>query len=203
MSKKLLCTLLACLLLLPVLLLSVGAEPETVPLFAANNSAVAYCIDTEQILYENKAEEVHAPGVTAKLMALMVAYDLLENTGRKLSEKITVNGSWVRDTYIPGDRSSPYLGLTQGDECSLEYLFACSLVSNANDACAALVGYCTEELMMATREDFLERMNKKAEELGMKNTLYADTIGFGGLGQTTASDVVKLAKAFYLYLSRP
>ena len=107
MSKKLLCTLLACLLLLPVLLLSVGAEPETVPLFAANNSAVAYCIDTEQILYENKAEEVHAPGVTAKLMALMVAYDLLENTGRKLSEKITVNGSWVRDTYIPGDRSSP------------------------------------------------------------------------------------------------
>ena len=199
MSKKLLCTLLACLLLLPVLLLSVGAEPETVPLFAANNSAVAYCIDTEQILYENKAEEVHAPGVTAKLMALMVAYDLLENTGRKLSEKITVNGSWVRDTYIPGDRSSPYLGLTQGDECSLEYLFACSLVSNANDACAALVGYCTEELMMATREDFLERMNKKAEELGMKNTLYADTIGFGGLGQTTASDVVKLAKAFYLY----
>lgn len=199
MSKKLLCTLLACLLLLPVLLLSVGAEPETVPLFAANNSAVAYCIDTEQILYENKAEEIHAPGVTAKLMALMVAYDLLENTGRKLSEKITINGSWVRDTYIPGDRSSPYLGLTQGDECSLEYLFACSLVSNANDACAALVGYCTEELMMATREDFLERMNKKAEELGMKNTLYADTIGFGGLGQTTASDVVKLAKAFYLY----
>ncbi|MBR5263780.1 MAG: hypothetical protein IKV50_03695, partial [Clostridia bacterium] len=163
MSKKLLCTLLACLLLLPVLLLSVGAEPETVPLFAANNSAVAYCIDTEQILYENKAQEVHAPGVTTKLMALMVAYDLLENTGRKLSEKITVSGSWVRDTYIPGDRSSPYLGLTQGDECSLEYLFACSLVSNANDACAALVGYCTEELMMATREDFLERMNKKAE----------------------------------------
>ena len=32
MSKKLLCTLLACLLLLPVLLLSVGAEPEMVPL---------------------------------------------------------------------------------------------------------------------------------------------------------------------------
>ena len=61
MSKKLLCTLLACLLLLPVLLLSVGAEPETVPLFAANNSAVAYCIDTEQILYEIRRKRYTPP----------------------------------------------------------------------------------------------------------------------------------------------
>ena len=200
MRRKLLCAFLALVCLLPTLTFWVAAEPASAAdAFAANNSAVAYCIDTEQILYENKKDDVHAPGVTAKLMALMVAYDLVENTGRKLSERVTVRGEWVRDTYIPGDRSSPYLGLAQGDECTLEYLFACSLVSNANDACAALVGYCVDELMMSTREEFLERMNQKVVELGMRDTRYEDTIGFGGKGKTTAGDVVKLAKAFYLY----
>lgn len=200
MRKKLLCAFMALACLLPALSFWAVAEPAAAADdFAANNSAVAYCIDTEQILYENKAEDIHAPGVTAKLMALMVAYDLAENTGRKLSDKVQVQSDWVRDTYIPGDRSSPYLGLAQGDECTLEYLFACTLVSNANDACAALVGYCVDELMMTTREDFLERMNQKARDLGMMDTFYEDPIGFGGTGKTTASDVVKLAKAFYLY----
>ena len=191
MRKKLLCAFMALACLLPALSFWVVAEPAAVADdFAANNSAVAYCIDTEQVLYENKAEDIHAPGVTAKLMALMVAYDLAENTGRKLSDKVQVQSDWVRDTYIPGDRSSPYLGLAQGDECTLEYLFACTLVSNANDACAALVGYCVDELMMTTREDFLERMNQKARDLGMMDTFYEDPIGFGGKGKTTASDVV-------------
>lgn len=200
MRKKLLCAVMALALLLPVLTFGTAAEPSSADdVFAANNSAVAYCIDTEQVLYENNAEAEHAPGVTAKLMALMVAYDLVENTGRKLSEKVKVQGDWVRDSYVPGDRSSPYLGLTQGDECTLEYLFACSLVSNANDACAALVGYCVDELMMTTTEEFVQRMNQKASDLEMRSTFYADAIGFGGKGKTTASDVVKLAKAFYLY----
>ncbi len=197
MRKKLLCALMALALLLPVL--NCYGAAETISLFAANNSAVAYCIDTEQTLYESGAGEVHAPGVTAKLMALMVAYDLVENTGRKLSEKVKIQGGWVRDTYVPGDRSSPYLGLSQGDECTLEYLFACSLVSNANDACAALVGYCVDELMMSDTEDFLHRMNQKAAQLGMRDTLYDNVVGFGGGGRTTAGDVVKLAKHFYLY----
>lgn len=200
MRKKLLCAVMALVLLLPVLTFGTVAEPtDADDVFAANNSAVAYCIDTEQVLYENNADIEHAPGVTTKLMALMVAYDLVENTGRKLTEKVKVQGDWVRDSYVPGDRSSPYLGLTQGDECTLEYLFACSLVANANDACAALVGYCVDELMMTTTEEFVQRMNQKASELEMRDTLYVDAIGFGGKGKTTAGDVVKLAKAFYLY----
>lgn len=177
----------------------VSASSETEKSFSANNPAVAYCIDTKQILYQNREGETFAPGVLTKLMALMVASDLLESTGREMSEKIVIKGEWVQNTYIPGDRSTPYLGLRDGDECTLEYLFASSLVANANDACAALVHYCAEELMASGTEKFLERMNSKAAELGLTDTVFADTIGLGGLGKITARDAALLAAAFYPY----
>ncbi len=199
MIKRLLCLLLACVCLCGVLL-PVSAEegaPPTEP-FAANHSAVAYCIDTNQILYAHKEDTVHAPGVITKLMALLVARELVEATGRPLSYDVTVKQEWLANTYVPGDRSSPYLGLAAGDTVTLEYLFACSMVSNANDACSVLVNYCAEELMFKTETDFLARMNDRAAELGMTQTLFGDTIGFGGLGQTTAADAAKLLAAFYL-----
>lgn len=192
---------LCCFLVLLTLLcpLPVGAVGETPVTFTSNNPAAAYCIGTQQMLYENRENESFAPGVLTKLMALMVASDLLDATGRSMSDKITVKADWVNNTYIPGDRSTPYLGLREGDECTLEYLFASSLVANANDACSALVHYCAEELMVGTTDDFLKRMNDKAAEIGLENTVFGDTIGLGGLGKTTARDAVRLAAAFYPY----
>jgi D-alanyl-D-alanine carboxypeptidase (penicillin-binding protein 5/6) len=198
MLKRLLCLLAVCALLFGTLIPVHAEEISIVDPFNANNSAVAYCIDTRQVLYAHKEEQIHAPGVVTKLMALLVAGELVEATGRPLSYQVSVKQEWLTDTYTPGDRSSPYLGLSSGDTCTLEYLFACSLVSNANDACSVLVNYCAEELMFKTEADFLERMNARAVELGMENTYFEDTIGFGGKGRTTAADTVKLLAAFYL-----
>lgn len=200
MMKRLLCLLTCCVLLcggtLPVF--AEGDSEVPVSPFEANNSAVAYCIDTDQVLYAHGENKAHAPGVVTKLMALLVADELMESTGRSYSFEITVKQEWLTDTYIPGDRSSPYLGLSGGDTCTLEYLFACSMVSNANDACSVLVNYCAEELMFKTETEFLERMNARAAELGMKDTVFEDTIGFGGKGKTTAADTAKLLATFYL-----
>ena len=200
MMKRLLC-LFACCALLCGALMPVSAEGDSIQItetFAASNSAVAYCIDTDQVLYAHGEDAVHAPGVITKLMALLVAHELTEATNHPLSQEITVDREWLVDRYVPGDRSSPYLGLSGGDKCTLEYLFACSMVSNANDACSVLVNYCAEELMFRTEAEFLERMNARAAELGMENTVFEDTIGFGGKGKTTAEDTAKLLAAFYL-----
>ena len=196
--KRLLCALLAMVFVLALCPFGVSADDIAVS-FASANPAAAYCISTEQFLYENRQDEKLAPGVLTKLAALMVAYDLCKVTAHPLSTSITVKGAWVKDTYIAGDRSSPYLGLRDGDICTLEYLFAASLVSNANDACAALVRYCCENLLMDSEDAFLARMNEKASSLGMKDTVFADTIGLGGKGETTAHDAALLAAAFYPY----
>jgi len=196
--KRLLCGLLSLVFVLALCPFGVHADDISLS-FASTNPAVAYCINTEQFLYENREDETFAPGVFTKLAALMVAYDLCKSTAHPLTTEITVKGAWVKDTYIAGDRSTPYLGLRDGDTCTLQYLFAASLVSNANDACAALVHYCSETLLVDSTDAFLARMNEKVASLGMKNTEFADTIGLGGKGKITAHDAGLLAAAFYPY----
>lgn len=194
--------LLACLFLLFCVLSAMplrAAAEEQETGFSAINAAAAYCVDTEQVLYESRGEETFAPGILTKIAALMVARDILTDCGVSLSEEVTIKQSWVQGTYISGDRSSPYLQLMEGETYTLEYLFATTLVANANDSCASIVHYCAETLMYEDEAAFLKKMNEKAQALGLTNTTFGDTIGFGGLGRTTVTDAVRLTAAFYRY----
>lgn len=176
----------------------VQAAGEPAAEFTAANPAAAYCISTDQMLYENRAGETFAPGVVTKLAALMVARDILISCNIPMNTEIEVDAAWVINRYIAGDRSSPYLGLSGGERYTLEYLFATSLVANANDSCAVLVNYCAG-LMNSNEQAFLDRMNQKATDLGLTNTSFGDTVGFGNRGYTTATDAAKIVGAFYYY----
>lgn len=167
--------------------------------YTAKNAAAAYCVNTKQLLYSERGEESLAPGASCKLMAAMIAYDLLKDCERPLSAEVEVKTEWVQGSYTAGDRSSPYLNLKGGETYTLEYLFNATLVANANDACAVLVHYCAQELLSGTEADFVRRMNERAAEIGMTNTVYETAVGFGGRGRTTVSDMAVLGAAFYYY----
>ena len=163
------------------------------------NTAIAYCVDTEQILYEKDGGKILAPGPITKLMTAMVAYDILKENKKLMSEIVSIQSAWLRNCYTPGDRSTPYLGIAAGENYTLEYLFATTLVANANDACAILVRYCSESFL-GGEANFLSRMNERAQELGMTSTHFYSTTGFNGTTSfTTPRDVMKLVTAFYRY----
>ncbi|MBO4366892.1 MAG: D-alanyl-D-alanine carboxypeptidase [Clostridia bacterium] len=180
-----------------------GAEsepaPEPVSSDVTVNTAIAYCVDTEQILYEKDGGKILAPGPITKLMTAMVAYDILKENKKLMSEIVSIQSAWLRNCYTPGDRSTPYLGIAAGENYTLEYLFATTLVANANDACAILVRYCSESFL-GGEANFLSRMNERAQELGMTSTHFYSTTGFNGTTSfTTPRDVMKLVTAFYRY----
>lgn len=193
--------LFVCLLSVLPAGVSATGEQSTAPTLV--NATAAYCVDTAQVLTSTRGDETFAPGVLTKLASLMTARDLLNDCDVPLDREITVKQAWVQGKYAVGDRSSPYLGLAEGETYSLEYLFATSLVANANDACACLVHYCAETLMSVSpaeaESEFLKRMNDNAKELGLEHTVFGDTIGYGGSGTTTVTDAVRLAAAFYRY----
>ena len=46
---------------------------------------------------------------------------------------------WLKDSYIAGDRSTPYIGLKAGEEYTLEYLFTATLAISINTYAAIII----------------------------------------------------------------
>lgn len=205
--KRIICVVCTMLILLMIpanaVLAETSSTTEKKDIYDSSNltvnAAMASCVDTEQVLYEKDGDKIFSPGIVTKLMALMVAYDIFQENKQLMSEMVTVTSAWLKNCYTAGDRSTPYIGLAEGNTVTLEYLFATSLVANANDSCAVLVRYCSDSFLSSEAE-FLEKMNERAKEIGMTNSHFYSTTGYnGGASYTTARDVTKLAAAFYRY----
>lgn len=176
------------------------SEPSKVvkpPEITSGNMVVIRSVDTGQILLDTSAGEKVAPTVSAKLVAAMVAFDLIDNIDKKGLE-YTVPGEALLSKNIGqnGDISCPMLGLKSGDVFTPRQLLTATLVSAANDACYALA----YNVMNGDVSEFVDRMNEKAASLGCTDTLFTNPVGLNdGKSYTTARDVSLIAAGFYKY----
>lgn len=83
------------------------------------------------------------------------------------------------------------MGLTEGQHMRAQDLLAGLLVSSANDAAVALAIH-----IAGSEKEFTEQMNKRAEEMGLKRTHFANPIGLDQEGNySSAADLAVLARA--------
>lgn len=114
----------------------------------------------------------------ASLTKLMTAVVVLDNYD--LSENIIVGS--VADSQDPVKQD-----VKLGDTMPVESFLEIMLVDSSNKSAHAL-----SEL--AGEEKFVGLMNAKAEEIGLKNTFFADPTGLSPEDVSTASDLAKLAE---------
>ena len=107
--------------------------------------------DSGRVLYEKDSRTRRLIASTTKLMTALVALE----SGRDLDEVVTAVPEWTG-----AEGSSIYL--RPGEEITLEALLYGLLLRSGNDAALAVAGFCG-----GTVEDFVARMNEKAEDLGM------------------------------------
>jgi D-alanyl-D-alanine carboxypeptidase len=112
----------------------------------------------EIVLSEKKSNEVIPIASLSKLMAAVVA---LENYN--LDDEVKISASAVSTYSTAG-------GLREGEVISVRDLLYVTLIESSNDGAEALA-----EKM--GRSEFILKMNKKAAELGMKNTWYINPTG--------------------------
>ncbi len=163
-----------------------------VPLVLSVTSAVAGV--TDPFPYEAASYLIAIDGKTvwarrpdlrlppASLTKVMTALLAIER-GR-LDEVVTVSPAAAAET---GTR----LGLAPGDRMRAAELLAAALLGSANDAARALA-----EHLAGSERQFVERMNARAQALGMRDTHFANATGHDQRGHySTARDLALLAEA--------
>ncbi len=153
----------------------ISAYAEAVPSVSAK-SAIVINADTNEVVYEKNAYEQRGMASTTKIMTSVLALECGD-----LSKSIIAKDEDVR---IEGTS----IGLKPGDKITLETLVSGMLLESGNDAAnvvASAVG--------GTREKFVSLMNKKAIEIGMKNTSFKNPSGLTEDGHySTAYDMALL-----------
>lgn len=151
---------------------------EAVDVSAA--SAILMDAGSGRILYEKDA---HQPRMIASITKLMTALVALES-GHDSGEMVTIKQEWVG-----AEGSSLYL--RTGEQYQLGTLLYGLLLHSGNDAALAVAGYCGGSV-----EQFIQQMNEKAAQLGMKNSHFTNPSGLTQDGHySSAYDMALLAQA--------
>ena len=136
--------------------------------------------DSGRVLYESNARQRRLIASTTKLMTALVALE----SGHRLDEVVTIDPKWAG-----AEGSSIYL--KPGEQVRLETLLYGMLLRSGNDAALAVAGFCAGSV-----EAFVERMNRKAAELGMSDTHFENPNGLDGEAHySSAYDMALLARA--------
>lgn len=144
------------------------------------DAGAAIVIDAKsgRILYEKNAFSRRAMASTTKIMTAIVA---IEN-GR-LEDEVTVS---KRAASVGGSN----VGLRAGQVLSLKELLYGLMLSSGNDAAIAIA-----EHIGGSVEDFLEMMNSKAAELGLKDSSFKSPHGLDTDGHySTAYDMAMITR---------
>lgn len=136
--------------------------------------------DSGRVLYESNARQRRLIASTTKLMTALVALE----SGHRLDEVVTIDPRWAG-----AEGSSIYL--KPGEQVRLETLLYGMLLRSGNDAALAVASFCAGSV-----EAFVERMNRKAAELGMSDTHFENPNGLDGEAHySSAYDMALLARA--------
>ncbi|MFZ5943440.1 MAG: D-alanyl-D-alanine carboxypeptidase family protein [Bacillota bacterium] len=178
MNKRIFVSLLILLTIIFMSGTSYGVE-----LTLESPSAILIEADSGQILFEENSHERRAPASVTKITTLLVAIEAIKE-GRGSYEDIVVasENAW----RLGGSQ----IYLEPGEEMTLKELLIAVAVGSANDACVAVA-----EHLYGSHEAFVEAMNAKAKQLGLKDTNYVNAYGLPAEGHYTSSfDIAQIAR---------
>ncbi len=151
-----------------------AADPPSI----ASPSAILVHADTGKVLYERNAEKQRPMASTTKIMTAIL---ILENM--QLDTSVTVSAKAAQTI-------EPKTWLREGDVLTVEQLLYALMVRSANSGAVALAEACSGSV-----EEFAVLMNRKAAELGMKDTKFVNPNGLDATGHySTAADMAVLGR---------
>ncbi len=182
--KRILATVLAVVLCLPLGVLYVSAEAP--PLVGDAKSVILIEAETGKVLFEHEADLPLPPASVTKIMTILLVAEEIDKGDLKLTDVIRVSD-------LASQMGGSQVFLKAGEEMSVEDLLKSVIVASANDASTALA-----EHVAGSVEAFVEKMNARAKELGMTNTNFENPTGLDDTTtdhRTSARDIALMSRA--------
>lgn len=128
-------------------------------------AAILMEASTGSVLYAQNADESMSPASVTKIMTLLLTMEAMES------------GAFDLDTVVTASEHAASIGGSQiyleaGEQLTVRDMIKSVVVASANDVATALA-----ELVSGSEELFVQKMNERAKELGMKNTNFENPTG--------------------------
>lgn len=179
--KKRISLFLALFIAAAVLFPAVPAHGEEVEVSAP--SAVLLEASSGQVLFEKNSHEVRPCASITKVMTLCLTFDAIDAGQLALTDVLAASAH-------AASMGGSDIWLKEGETMSVDDLLKATVVMSANDAAVVLA-----ENVAGSEDAFVQRMNEKAQELGMKDTVFKNCNGLDEEGHvTSAYDVALMSR---------
>ncbi len=146
-------------------------------------SAILIEMNTGSVIYEKNKDEQLSPASMTKIMTMLLIMEALDKKQITMDEK-------VRASEYAASMGGSQIFLEPGEEMTVEQLLRGIAIGSGNDASVAMA-----EKLAGSEEEFVKLMNKKAAELGLKDTKFQNATGLPVQEHySTAHDMAVMAR---------
>ncbi len=127
--------------------------------------AIVIDAKTGDVLFEDNGNTKGYPASITKLMVLLIIFEAIESKQLNLQDPVTIT---AEASQIGGSQ----VFLKEHEAFPVENLLYATIVQSANDAATALALHYA-----GSKEAFVDMMNKRAQDIGMKDTVFHSVHG--------------------------
>ena len=185
--KRIGCFLMIIILLAAALPVSARAEMD-IP----GKSALLMDVSTGTVLYEQNAHEPLPPASVTKVMTMLLVMEAIDDGRISWDDLVTASET-------AAGKGGSQIFLKAGEQMTVRDMVKSIAVSSANDCACAMA-----EHIAGSEAAFVEKMNARAAELGMKDTHFVNCTGLddgedAAQHKTSAHDIAVMSRQLLKY----
>ena len=146
-----------------------------------STNAILIDRETGKVLVDKKSEEKIFPASLTKIMTVLLGIEQLGNLDQQ---------TIMKEEYFEGliEMDASVAGFQIGEKVSYRDILYGAILPSGADSCLAIA-----HLLYSSEELFVEQMNERAKELGLKNTHFSNTTGLHDpQNYSTVADIASL-----------
>ncbi|MNO27430.1 D-alanyl-D-alanine carboxypeptidase DacF precursor [compost metagenome] len=160
-----------------------GSNAAAVDLAPGARSAILMDAGTGTVIYEKNSHDKLPPASITKIMTMLLTVEALDEGRLQLTDK-------VRTSEYAASMGGSQIFLEPGEEMTVDEMLKGIAMASGNDASVAMA-----EKIAGSESAFVDLMNKRAEELGLKDTHFANCNGLPAANHySSAYDIAVISR---------